>query len=118
MSIVPAGACAVPALVVVSDRIGPVPEPLAERLDEVLAVEGMLPELFPFGLRRPARLVEDLGAHLELPDVVEQGGPVQAIEVVRGEPELASEAVGVGADPLGVAACDPVVDVECADEVE
>ena len=75
-------------------------------------------QLLPLLVRRSPRLVEDLGADLELPDVVEQRRPVEVVEVVGRQAELLAEAVRVGANPLRVTAGDPVVDVERTDELE
>jgi hypothetical protein len=109
---------AVPAFVVVADRLGPLAEPLAERLDERFAVDRMEAELLPLLVGGLPVLVQDLRADLELPDVVEERGPVQAVEIVIREVELLAEAVRVGANPLRVAARDLVVVVEGGDKLE
>jgi hypothetical protein len=109
---------AVPAFVVVADRLGPLAEPLAERLDERFAVDGMEAELLPLLVGWLPVLVQDLRADFELPDVVEERGPVQAVEIVVREVELLAEAVRVGANPLRVAARDLVVVVEGGDKLE
>ena len=108
----PRVALAVPAFVVVADRFGPLPQPFAERLDQALAVQRMAAQLLPFLVGRLAGLVENLGADLELPDVVEERGPVQTVQVVVRQAELLAEAVGVGANALGVSSRDLVVDIE------
>ena len=105
-------ALAVPVLVVVPDRVGPRAQPFVEGLDERLAVQGMAAQLLPFLVRRLAGLVQDLGADVELADVVEERGPIQTVELLSCQAELLAEAVGVGADALGVSARDLVVDVE------
>ena len=109
---------AVPTFVVVADGLRPVAEPVVERLHHRLARQRMLPQLLPFLVRRLARLVEDLRAHLQFPDVVEQGRPVEAIEVVSGQPDLPAEAVRVGAYALRMPAGDRIVDVQRGDELE
>ena len=109
---------AVPVLVVVADRVDPFAEPRAQRLDERLAVERMAPQLLPLLIRRPPRLVEDLGVDLQLPDVVKQGRPVEPVEVVRRKTDLAAEACGVAAHTLRVTASDAIVDVERGDELQ
>ena len=85
---------AVPPFVVVADGARPLAEPTSDRLDEQLAVERMQAELRPFRLGRAARLVQDLLADRELPDVVEQGRPVEEVQLVVRQVELLAEAVG------------------------
>ena len=102
---------AVPALVVVADGVGPGAEPGADG-DELAADERVLPERLPLLVGGLAGLVEDLGCDRELADVVEEGGPVEPVEVGLGELEPLADHHGVGADALGVAARDAVVAVE------
>ena len=111
-------ALAVPALVVVCDRVRPLAEPRAQRRGEAGAELGMAADQLPLRVRRAPGLVEDLGRHLELADVVQQRGPVEAVDVVAAEPELLRDHLRVGADALGVAARQPVVRAELGDEPE
>ena len=53
---------AVPALVMVGDGVRPLPQPRAQRLGEPRAELGVAPDQRPLLVRRPPRLVEDLGA--------------------------------------------------------
>ena len=99
-------------LVVVADRVGPFAEPAAKRLDEQLTGKRMAAQLLPLVVGRTAGPIEDLGVDLELPDVVEKRRPVEPIEVVLGEADLAAEARGVPTHALGVTAGDAVVHVE------
>src|SRR5581483_2246335 len=82
---------AVPPLVVVADRRDPGAEPVAHRLDELLAEERVLAQRQPLRVRWPALLREDLRRHLELADVVEERGPVEQVELVLGEAELLAD---------------------------
>jgi hypothetical protein len=104
--------------VVGADSLDPVAEPLAQRRDQRLAEQRMLPQLVPLLVRGLAGLVEDLRADLELPDVVEQRRPVEVVEIVALKPELPAEAVRVGADALGVTAGEWIVHVERRDQLE
>ena len=103
---------------VVADRVGPLAEPTAQRLREQLTVQRMTAQLRPLVVRRPTRLVEDLGGDIQLPDVVQECSPVEAVELVGGEADLAPEARGVPAHALRMTACDAVVDVERSDELK
>jgi hypothetical protein len=104
--------------VVVPDRLGPVSQPHAERLDERFAVQRMELQLLPLLVRRLAGLVQDLRAYLELSDVVEKGGPVELVEIVPDQAELLAEAVRIGSDALGMTTGDAVVKVERSDELQ
>ena len=64
-------ALAVPALVVVPHSLGPFAEPFAKRFHQNFAGLRMELDLLPFLVSRLAGLVQDLRAHLELPDVVQ-----------------------------------------------
>ena len=66
-------------------------------------------DLGPFGGGEPASFIEDLGGDPELADVVEQGGPMEAVGVVGAQVQFASDQARVPPDPLGMAAGDPVV---------
>jgi hypothetical protein len=105
-------------LVVVPDRPGPIAQPFVERLDERLAVQGMAAQLLPLVVGGLAGLVQDLRADVELADVMEERGPVEAVELLGRQAELLAEAVRVGADPLGVTTRDLVVDVELAGQLK
>jgi hypothetical protein len=111
-------ALAVPPLMVVADRLDPLAEPLAQRRDQRLAEERMPLELLPLLVARLAGLVEDPGADLELADVVQQRGPVQVVEVLTVQPQLSSEAVGVGPHAFRVAAGKRIVRIECCDQLQ
>ena len=78
----------------------------------------MAAQLLPLLVGRLAGLVQDLRADVELADVVEERGPVQPVELLSCQAQLLAEAVGVGADALGVPARDLVVDVERAGQLE
>jgi hypothetical protein len=103
---------------VVTDCLDPLSQPFAERLDERLAIQRMEAQLLPLLLRRLAGPVEDSGADLELPDIVEERCPVEAVELVSSQAELPAEAVRVRTHSLGMTARDLVVDVERGDELE
>jgi hypothetical protein len=64
-------ALAVPALVVVPHSLGPFAEPFAKRFHQNFAGQRMELDLLPLLVSRLARLVQDVRAHLELPDVVQ-----------------------------------------------
>jgi hypothetical protein len=64
-------ALAVPALVVVPDGLGPFAEPIAKGLHKNFAGQWMELDLLPLLVSGLAGLVQDLRAHLELPDVVQ-----------------------------------------------
>jgi hypothetical protein len=68
--------------VVVTDRPGPFAEPVTERGHELFAIQRMEAQLLPLVVGRLAGLVQDLGADLELSDVMEQSGPVESVELV------------------------------------
>jgi hypothetical protein len=104
--------------VVVADGVRPFAEPAPHGLHQLLTEERVTAKLLPLLVGRLARLVQDLGADLELADVVQQRRPVEPVEVVAGQPELPSEAVAVGAHPLGVTPRKAVVDVKCGDELQ
>ena len=70
---------------------------------------GMCLHQTPLVLVQRTRLVEDLRRDPELPDVVHQRGPPQAIPIGLGQLELLAEQVGVDPHPLGVPARAPVV---------
>ena len=78
-------ALAVPALVVVGDRVGPLAEPRAQRRGEAGAELGVAADELPLLVARPPGLVEDLGRHLELADVVQERGPVEPVDLVAAE---------------------------------
>jgi hypothetical protein len=44
--------------------------------------------------RKGALLVQDVGVHCELPDVVQQGGPAQAVPVGIRQTELVGDEIG------------------------
>ena len=106
----------VPALVVVPDGIDPLAEPWPQGGDERLAVERMSAEALPFLIRGRTGLVQDLLADLELPDVVQERGPVQSVEFGARKRELLSERVAVRADALRVPGRHVVVVAELGDE--
>ena len=64
----------------------------------------------------PARLVEDLPRHLDLSDIVQERSPTQSFQGPAVEPHLLTYHLGIGADPLGVTAGEPVVGVQGRDE--
>ena len=103
---------AVPALVVIADRAHPLTEPVAQWLHQGLAVKRVQSQALPLLGGRSTRLVEDLTAHLQLSDVVEQRSPVEPVEILIGELELHPEQPCVGAHALRMTPRDPVMDVE------
>ncbi len=109
---------AVPALVVVGDGVGPLPEPYPQRLCEPRAEVGVAADRLPLLITRAPRLVEDLGGHLELADVVQQGRPVEAVDLGAPEVHLLRDHLRIRPHALGVAARDAVVRIESRDEPE
>ena len=100
------------------DGVDPLSEPLAERLDQRLAVERVQAQGLPLLVRGLARLVEDLPPDLELPDVVEERRPVETVELVVVEPELLAEHVAVRSHALRVTPGDGIVNAECSREAQ
>ena len=70
---------AVPPLVVLSDGQGPFPEPWLQRSRQLLPLERMGLDLRPLAGIEGSRLVEHLGWHDHLADVVEERGPAQPV---------------------------------------
>ena len=93
----------VPALVVLPDGPGGVAEPADERRHELAPELGVLLDGLELGVGQLARLVEDLGGHEQLADVVQQCRPSEVVELGAGDLELLADHVGVGADALRVA---------------
>ena len=108
----------VPALVVMADGLDPLTEPCAQWRDESLTMAGVAAQDLPLLFRRPAGLVQDLGADLELSDVMEERRPIEPVELVLRKAELTTEEVAVRAHALGVASRDPVVHAERRREAE
>ena len=75
-------------------------------------------EALPFLISGRTRLVQDLLADLELPDVVQERCPVQSVELRARKPELLSDGVAVRADALRVPGRYVVVVAELGDEPE
>ena len=111
-------ALAVPALVVVGDRVRPLSQPRAQRLGHARAELGVAADQPPLLVRRLPRFVEHLRGYLELADVVQQRSPVEAIHLVAPEMQLLRDHLRVGADALGVASRDAIVRVQSGDETE
>ena len=88
----------VPPLVVLLDRGAPRAQPLPQRRGELGAGRRVRAEDLPLVLRRPAGVRQDLVRDLELADVVEQGRPVEKVELSCVEAELAPDALRVSTD--------------------
>ncbi|CAB4601538.1 unannotated protein [freshwater metagenome] len=88
-------------------RLGQLRTPRRVPLDHRELLLGQLP-----------RLVEDLRRHPQLPDVVDQRRPPQAVELGRAQPHLLTDHLGVRAHPLGVPTRDPVVAAERRHQIE
>ena len=73
----------VPPLVVLADRAAPLAEPLPQGSHERLPELGMAPEERTLLVRRSALLREDLARDIELADVVQEGGPVEQLDLAR-----------------------------------
>ena len=107
---------AVESLVVLADRVQPVAEPRLEGLGEALAFEGVTLDDVPFTRVELARLVEDGRRDGELPDVVEERAPPQAVGVLGREPQLLGDELGERPNTLRVPASASVVRVERSGE--
>lgn len=63
-----------------------------------------------------AFLVQDLGRHRQLADVMQQHTPAQPVHVPLGQPHLAADQLGMGPHTLGVASGEAFVSSELGDE--
>ena len=111
-------AVAVPALMVVADRVFPALQPFPERSGQGLAEERVLAQDFPLRIRWPARLGQDLSADVKFADVVQERSPVEQIKLVRAQAELFPDHDRIGADTFRVAARQPVVNIQGRNQLE
>ena len=95
--------------VVLLDGSAPVAEPLEQRARHRRASGRVAPHDLPLGRVQRGRLVEDPRRHVDLAEVVQQGGPAQAVAGVLRQMQLLREDVGEDPDPFGVTAGAPVV---------
>ena len=100
---------AVPPLVVLPDREGPLPEPRSQRHRQLLPFERVRLDQPPLARVERPRLVQHLGRDGDLAHVVEQGGPAQPVPVGGRQPHLLGQEVGVGPHPFRVPPGEPVV---------
>ncbi len=96
----------------------PVAEPWLQWSKHRRRCARVLRERLPFRLCRTAVLVEDLGRHGQLADVVEQGSPTELTEILVAQADLFTEHLGVGPDAFGVATGQPIVVVEFLEELD
>ena len=111
-------ALTVPPLVVLPHRPRRVAQPIREGADELTPEVGVLLHDLELGRRERAGLVEDVGRHEQLADVVQHRRPPQAIQLAGVETELLADHVGVATNPLAVPTGQPIVEAERADELE
>ena len=102
----------VEALVVLPDGGGELSQPRQQRSGQLHTPIGMVADDRPLLVCELARGVDDLGRNPQLADVVEHGGPLQLVALGIAVPHLLAEHVGVGADPVAVAAGAGIVGVE------
>ena len=102
--------------VVLSDRETPRAQPGKEIRGEFRPGVRVSANRFPLGPRQLRWLVQYGRRDAQLADVVQQGGPSQAVDGRGRKSEFGSDHVGVDAHPLGVAAGVPVVCPQRADE--
>jgi hypothetical protein len=95
--------------VVLLNSEAPWTEPGRQGGDEAPALQGMIADELPFLIRELPRLVEDVGVHGQLADVVQERRPAQPVPVGLGEAQLVGDHVGEGSHPFGVPARHPVV---------
>ena len=106
----------VEALVVFARGPAPVTQPGPQADEPLVARRRVVSHLLPLFGCELALLVEDLGRYVELADVVQQRGPVQARRALRVETELLADEVGVGPHPFAVPACQAVVAADRPEE--
>ena len=85
---------AVVTLVVLLDGLGPLSQPREQRPGETSPLERVAVDDLPLLLGELRRLVQDVGVDGQLADVVQQGGPAQAVAVGGGQLELVGDEVG------------------------
>jgi hypothetical protein len=89
---------AVPALVMLLDRVGPRSEPGGEGCSDARTTRRVALEDRPLFLCRLLGLVENRRGDVQLADVVQQRRPAKPVAVVLGESQLFSDEVVEGAD--------------------
>ena len=77
---------------------------------------GVLLQLRPLLLAGAAVLVDDLDGDVDLAHVVQQSHPAEAVDVLVGQAQLASDEGGVSLDPFAVSAGAVVVTGEGGDD--
>ena len=111
-------ALAVPALVMIGDRVRPLTQPPAQRRGQPGSDFGVAAYQRPLLLARAPRLVEDLRRHLELADVVQQRRPVQPVDLVTVKAKLLRDHLRIRAHPLGMPARHVIVRTQRRHEPE
>jgi hypothetical protein len=78
----------------------------------------MVLDQLPLVVVKGTGLVQDVGVDRDLADVVQEGGPTEAVPVDLGQSHLFGDQVGVHAHPLAVATRTTIVHVERARQHE
>ena len=111
-------ATAIPTFVVLVDRVQPIAQPVRQRIHVRDAGGGVGLDERELLVGRPPWLVQDLARDVELAEVVEEGGPVEPVELLGGKLEFLGDHVGVGADSFAVPAGESVVIGEGGEQFE
>ena len=103
---------AVPALVMLLYGAAPFAQPPDKGLDEPGALERVIAQRLPLRHVQLPGLVEDVGMHRQLADVMEQRRPAQPVPGSLVERELVGDEVGESTHAFGVAPCLAIVEAE------
>ena len=111
-------ALAVPPLMVLAHRGGPLAQPFAQRLDELGAVDGCRRSAFHSSSVGLPGLLRISSGTFNLPTSWRSAAQFRRSSSCFGKPQLFADHARVGANPLGVAPGQAVVRVERGDESE
>ncbi len=103
---------AVPAFVVIANGPCPLAQPRSERSGQRPPLVGVGLHGLPFARGQWARLVQELCGNRQLPDVVEQGRPLEFRALLLGQAELLRDECRIGPRPFRVAPRQTVVTAE------
>jgi len=102
-------AVAVPAFVVLLGSKLPTPEPSGKRCKPTRTSRGMLFELLPLSIGRPAWFIQNLRRNVELANVVKECRPAEPVAISIAEIHLLANEIAVRSDSFAMTTSQSIV---------